>query len=167
MSEFEVRGSGPGGSQQIHFHCPGCSRKLRAPVSGAGKADVCPGCGHRFVVPKQDQANDAPERARTTETRAAEPRNDSPNAVVVSIERIERCRGRAYGIARVAIIAGVLLCIGAGVTNDPAPDASGLLLALGTIALTVGVWSAVVWIVFLIVACVVQYAEARRVAVEL
>ncbi|MCA9283085.1 MAG: hypothetical protein H6812_06115 [Phycisphaeraceae bacterium] len=95
----------------------------------------------------------------------SEPQHNIADAVVISIERIERCRGRAYGIARVTVIAGILLCIGAGVVREPAPVASDLLLSVGAFGLTVGIGSCVVWIVFLIVACVVQYAEARLAAV--
>lgn len=155
MSDYEVRDTGPGGTRQVHFSCGRCAQKLRAPLSGAGKQDTCPGCGHRFTVPG-DQTEPVPCATGTGDT---PPHEDK---IAASIERIDRCRRRSFSIARVTLLAGALLAFGAGVVWGPAPEASVLLVSVSGLVLTIGAWAFVIWIVFLVLACTVQYAEARR-----
>jgi len=37
-------------SNRIHFHCPACSTRLRAPLRLVGQACPCPTCNHAVKV---------------------------------------------------------------------------------------------------------------------
>ena len=36
----------------IHFHCPSCRARIKAPLLLAGRARNCPGCEQAFTVPR-------------------------------------------------------------------------------------------------------------------
>jgi ribosomal protein L37AE/L43A len=41
------------------FHCPSCSRRLKAPASAAGRWAKCPQCGTLVQVPRAAPMTDA------------------------------------------------------------------------------------------------------------
>jgi hypothetical protein len=47
-------------TRSILFHCPRCSARIKAPVQLSGQSRDCPGCSHRFVVPRLVPADAAP-----------------------------------------------------------------------------------------------------------
>jgi uncharacterized paraquat-inducible protein A len=55
----------------MHFHCPGCSARIKAPVELIGRKRGCPRCGRSLVV------------------RRSKPRDAEP--VLVLVDGDERC----------------------------------------------------------------------------
>ena len=39
-------------SHAIHFPCPNCRARIKAPLQLNGQRRNCPGCSHTFVVPR-------------------------------------------------------------------------------------------------------------------
>jgi biopolymer transport protein ExbD len=58
---------------QVRFHCPGCSKRLVAPESAAGRQSTCPQCGTKVTVPRADDVQAPAER-----TAAAATADESP-----------------------------------------------------------------------------------------
>jgi hypothetical protein len=38
-------------TRQLHFSCPHCQARIKAPVQLSGQRRNCPGCGHALSVP--------------------------------------------------------------------------------------------------------------------
>ena len=47
-------------SDAITFDCDGCNARIKAPHQLGGKVRACPGCGHRFVVPRARPRDEGP-----------------------------------------------------------------------------------------------------------
>src|SRR2546422_9566360 len=39
-------------SNAIHFPCPNCGARIKAPLQLNGQRRNCPGCSHTFIVPR-------------------------------------------------------------------------------------------------------------------
>jgi hypothetical protein len=44
----------------LHFRCPGCGARIKAPVQLIGRKKHCPGCNHSLLVPRAIPEDAAP-----------------------------------------------------------------------------------------------------------
>ena len=47
----------------LRFPCPGCGKRLTAPVAAAGRQSSCPSCGTKVTIPADTTAGDKPAAA--------------------------------------------------------------------------------------------------------
>ena len=59
------------GRDSVKYQCPHCGERLRSPLRDAGKADNCPACRNRFVIPGSEFLKQVSEAQRAASDRTA------------------------------------------------------------------------------------------------